>query len=199
MTEEAQGGIQPVKVPERVVDGKPTLYCFETCPFCWKVRALLGWKGVDFEVFDADWQGEAYLTVSGQNSNNSVRVPNEFMEAVSNGTDWNLYWRTELDKAKIALSAGVPIFVTEWGATHADGGVGGSSVCSSAANSWHNWMDANDIGWAAWKLDDCDWEIDTRGVADTSCLLKRDAPLNGGWTSEWLNGHASYVVGRMSD
>ncbi len=61
--------------------------------------AKQGWKGVDFEVFDADWQGEAYLTVSGQNSNNSVRVPNGFMEAVNNGADWNLYWRTELDKA----------------------------------------------------------------------------------------------------
>lgn len=54
MTEEAQGGIQPVKVPERVVDGKPTLYCFETCPFCWKVRALLGWKGVDFSKVEVD-------------------------------------------------------------------------------------------------------------------------------------------------
>ena len=61
--------------------------------------AKQGWKGVDFEVFDTDWQGEAYLTVSGQNSNNSVRVPNEFMEAVNNGSDWNLHWRTELDKA----------------------------------------------------------------------------------------------------
>ena len=61
--------------------------------------ARQGWKGVDFESFDTDWQGEAYMTVSGQNSNNSVRVPNEFMEAVRGGGDWNLYWRTELDKA----------------------------------------------------------------------------------------------------
>ena len=35
-----------------------------------------GWKGLEFEVLDTDWQGEAYMTVSGQNSNNSVRVPN---------------------------------------------------------------------------------------------------------------------------
>ena len=47
--------------------------------------AKQGWKGVDFEVFDADWQGETYLTVSGQNSNNSVRVPNRFMDAVDQG------------------------------------------------------------------------------------------------------------------
>ncbi len=61
--------------------------------------AKQGWRGVDFDVLDTDWQGEAYMTVSGQNSNNSVRVPNEFMEAVENKGPWNLYYRTELDKA----------------------------------------------------------------------------------------------------
>jgi len=59
-----------------------------------------GWKGVDFEILDTNWQGEAYLTVSGQNSNNSVRVPNQFMDSVKGGGDWNLYWRTELEKAE---------------------------------------------------------------------------------------------------
>jgi len=62
--------------------------------------AKQGWKGVDFEVLDTDWQGEAYLTVSGQNSNNSVRVPNRFMESVKEGGDWNLYWRTELESSE---------------------------------------------------------------------------------------------------
>ena len=59
-----------------------------------------GWKGVDFEILDTNWQGEAYLTVSGQNSNNSVRVPNQFMDSVKGGDDWNLYWRTELERAE---------------------------------------------------------------------------------------------------
>jgi len=59
-----------------------------------------GWKGVDFEILDTNWQGEAYLTVSGQNSNNSVRVPNQFMDSVKGGGDWNLYWRTELERAE---------------------------------------------------------------------------------------------------
>lgn len=58
-----------------------------------------GWRSVNFERFDSDWQGEGYITVSGQNSNNSVRVPNEFMEAVEAGKDWNLIWRTEKEKA----------------------------------------------------------------------------------------------------
>ena len=61
--------------------------------------AMQGWKAVEFEVLDTDWQGEAYMTVSGQNSNNSVRVPNSFMEAVKTGDEWGLMWRTELEKA----------------------------------------------------------------------------------------------------
>ena len=61
--------------------------------------AMQGWKAVEFEVLDTDWQGEAYMTVSGQNSNNSVRVPNSLMEAVKTGDEWGLMWRTEIEKA----------------------------------------------------------------------------------------------------
>ena len=57
--------------------------------------AKQGWKSVEFNVLDTDWQGEAYATVSGQNSNNSVRVPEEFMQAVEDGGQWHLYHRTE--------------------------------------------------------------------------------------------------------
>jgi ribonucleoside-diphosphate reductase alpha chain len=49
--------------------------------------------------YDTDFNGEAYLTVSGQNSNNSIRVAHDFFEAVEKDGDWNLYWRTELRKA----------------------------------------------------------------------------------------------------
>jgi len=41
-------------VPERVVDNKPTLYGFQTCPFCWKVRSLLNWKGVEYSSVEVD-------------------------------------------------------------------------------------------------------------------------------------------------
>ncbi len=44
---------------------------------------------------DYDFNGEAYATVSGQNSNNSVRVPNKFVEAVENDGQWNLIRRTD--------------------------------------------------------------------------------------------------------
>ncbi len=61
--------------------------------------AKLGFKSIEFPVYNSDWNSEAYATVSGQNSNNSVRVTNEFMQAVLNDSDWNLYWRVEKLKA----------------------------------------------------------------------------------------------------
>jgi len=61
--------------------------------------AKQGVKEVYIPTYDVDWNSEAYLTVSGQNSNNSVRATNEFMKAVENDGIWNLYWRTELKRA----------------------------------------------------------------------------------------------------
>lgn len=103
-------------------------------------------------------------------------------------------YKGQLDKAEMALSMGLPIFVSEWGATAADGGLGGTSVCSDYADEWHSWMDSNDISWVAWKLDDCDGQT----VPDTSCILKLGAPVTGGWTSSYLNGHGPYIVGKLT-
>lgn len=44
--------------------------------------------------YPSDYEGEAYQTVSGQNSNNSVRIPQEFFEALNEGKDWDLIGRT---------------------------------------------------------------------------------------------------------
>ena len=61
--------------------------------------AAQGFTDIEFETYDTDWNSEAYGTVSGQNSNNSVRVPNAFMEAVKADGEWNLYGRIEKRKA----------------------------------------------------------------------------------------------------
>src|SRR5262249_16245870 len=50
--------------------------------------ARQGFKSLEFSVYNTDWDSEAYLTVSGQNSNNSVRVTNAFLDAVQTDRDW---------------------------------------------------------------------------------------------------------------
>lgn len=57
--------------------------------------ASQGFTDIEFDTYDTDWNSEAYGTVSGQNSNNSVRIPNAFMDAVEQDGNWNLYFRTE--------------------------------------------------------------------------------------------------------
>ncbi|MGB1007706.1 MAG: vitamin B12-dependent ribonucleotide reductase, partial [Thalassobaculaceae bacterium] len=57
--------------------------------------ARQGFTEIDFKTYDTDWDSEAYLTVSGQNSNNSVRVSNAFLEAVRGGRKWDLIRRTD--------------------------------------------------------------------------------------------------------
>jgi ribonucleoside-diphosphate reductase alpha chain len=98
--------------------------------------------------YDTAWEGEAYNTVSGQSSNNSVRLDNAFMKAVCDDGDWALTARTtgremksikarELwDKiARAAWKCADPGLqfhgtVNEWHTCPADGEIRGSNPCS---------------------------------------------------------------------
>ena len=107
-----------------------------------------GEQEIDFQEFDTDWQGEAYVTVSGQNSNNSVRVTADFMDAVDQDNDWDLIRRTDgaVHKTirardlwnRIGTAAwqsadpGLQFDTTinEWHTTPAGGRINGSNPCS---------------------------------------------------------------------
>ncbi|HTV22325.1 MAG TPA: glycoside hydrolase family 5 protein [Polyangiaceae bacterium] len=98
---------------------------------------------------------------------------------------------TQRGQALAARQLGLPIFVTEWGATTANGGTDpNGQVCAEEAQLWHDFMNQESISWTAWKLDDC---------TDLSCLLRTAAPRTGGWTDEWLNGHGPFVRDRMME
>ncbi len=56
--------------------------------------AQQGFSGIDIPTYSTDWDSESYVTVSGQNSNNSVRLDNDFMKAVEDDREWHLYLRT---------------------------------------------------------------------------------------------------------
>ena len=103
---------------------------------------------VDFTDFTTDWEGEAYLTVSGQNANNSVRVTQDFLDAVRDDRDWSLIRRTDGGVHKnvparelwdrVARAAwhsadpGVQFDTTinEWHTSPAGGRINGSNPCS---------------------------------------------------------------------
>ncbi|MBC8071629.1 MAG: vitamin B12-dependent ribonucleotide reductase [Deltaproteobacteria bacterium] len=115
-------------------------------------RALqLGGQGatrIEFETYDTGWDSAAYGTVSGQNSNNSVRINNDFLHAVEEDRDWSLLRRTDGKASKtmparqlwdkIAVGAwscadpGLQFDTTinEWHTCPASGRINASNPCS---------------------------------------------------------------------
>ncbi len=62
--------------------------------------ARQGYSSIEFPTYDTDWDSEAYASVSGQNSNNSIRVTDAFLQAVREDRDWELLRRTDGSVAK---------------------------------------------------------------------------------------------------
>ncbi|MCZ6580126.1 MAG: vitamin B12-dependent ribonucleotide reductase [Nitrospirae bacterium] len=111
-------------------------------------HAKEGFTHFVFHEYDTNWIGKAYQTVSGQNSNNSIRVPNGFFDALHNDGDWALTRRTDGAVAKtikardlwdkIAWAAwmcadpGIQYDTTinEWHTCPEDGRINASNPCS---------------------------------------------------------------------
>ena len=83
--------------------------------------------------YDSDFNGEAYQTISGQNSNNSVRIPNGFLEAVENDGEWELKWRTDGRVSKTVKARSLLDLIAESAWTCADPGV----QLDDTINEWH--------------------------------------------------------------
>ncbi|MFZ1729149.1 MAG: vitamin B12-dependent ribonucleotide reductase [Bacteroidota bacterium] len=107
-----------------------------------------GETSFDLDIFDTHYESEAYNTVSGQNSNNTVRVTNAFLETVENDGNWSLTFRTTGEVAKtlrardlwdeISYAAwasadpGIQYDTTinEWHTCPVDGRINASNPCS---------------------------------------------------------------------
>lgn len=110
--------------------------------------AKQGFTSIEFPTYDVDWDSEAYITVSGQNSNNSVRVTDAFLTAVKDDADWALIRRTDGKVAKTikardlwdqvghaawaCADPGIQFHdsVNAWHTCPEDGAIRGSNPCS---------------------------------------------------------------------
>ncbi len=95
--------------------------------------ASQGFKKIDFKTYNTDWDSEAYLTVSGQNSNNSIRVTNEFLNKVKNDEDWNLIRRTDNKTYKTVKAKELWEKISEAAWASADPGL----QYDTTINEWH--------------------------------------------------------------
>ncbi len=110
--------------------------------------ARQGHTSIEFPTYDTDWDSEAYNSVSGQNSNNSIRVTNAFLTAIEKDADWELISRvngevTKTVKARAlweqighaawaCADPGIQFHdtVNDWHTCPADGQIRGSNPCS---------------------------------------------------------------------
>ena len=99
----------------------------------WKVEEEKKVAALIAAGYSSDFNGDAYATVSGQNSNNSVRVTSEFMKAVQNDGDWNLTWRTNGKVARTVKARDLWRQVGEAAWACADPGV----QFDTTINDWH--------------------------------------------------------------
>jgi ribonucleoside-diphosphate reductase alpha chain len=95
--------------------------------------ARQGYTQIAFETYDTDWDSEAYLTVSGQNSNNSVRVTDAFLEAVETDGDWSLTARKSGDTTKTLKARDLWERIGHAAWASADPGI----QYHSTINDWH--------------------------------------------------------------
>ncbi len=103
--------------------------------------AKQGFNDIDFKTYDTDWDSEAYSTVSGQNSNNTVRVTDDFMKAVEQDNNWDLIRRTDgkIDKTVKARDLWDDIGMSAWQC--ADPGL----QFHTTINDWHTCSNSGEI------------------------------------------------------
>ena len=95
--------------------------------------AKQGYRRIDIETYDLDWDSEGYRTVSGQNANNSVRVTDGFLSAVNDDAQWSLTRRTDGAASKTIRARALWSNICSAAWTCADPGL----QFHNTINAWH--------------------------------------------------------------
>ncbi|WP_417448801.1 vitamin B12-dependent ribonucleotide reductase [Kordiimonas sp.] len=103
--------------------------------------AKQGYTSIEFKTYNTDWDSDAYLTVSGQNSNNSIRVSDDFMQSVKMGKEWTLTSRTDGTVVKTVQAAELWRDVGHAAWACADPGI----QFHTTINDWHTCPASGDI------------------------------------------------------
>ncbi len=103
--------------------------------------ARQGYGSIEFPTYDTDWDSEAYATVSGQNSNNTVRVTDAFLKAVRDDGDWELIRRTDGSVAKTIKARDLWQQIGEAAWSCADPGI----QFHDTINAWHTCPEDGEI------------------------------------------------------
>ncbi len=103
--------------------------------------AKQGYASIEFPTYDTDWDSEAYSSVSGQNSNNSVRVTDAFLRAVETDGDWELIRRTDGKVAKTVKARDLWEQIGHAAWSCADPGI----QYHDTVNSWHTCPEDGEI------------------------------------------------------
>jgi ribonucleoside-diphosphate reductase alpha chain len=131
--EETRFDVQKNKPLRKAIRKALDCYISENYIYCVIQLARQGVKDIEFEEYDTNWTSEAYLTVSGQNSNNSVRLTNEFLRAVECDGDWNLIRRTDGKVAKTLPAKNLWEKINDSAWSSADPGL----QFHTTINEWH--------------------------------------------------------------
>lgn len=90
-------------------------------------------------------------------------------------------------KADKAIKLGLPLFITEWGVGESNGD-GEFNVDKTA--TWLKWMEDNHLSWANWNITD---------KHETTAILQKGAPANGGWTADQLTPAGVYIREKLRE
>jgi hypothetical protein len=98
------------------------------------------------------------------------------------------HFQSYRDKADYALGKGLPIFVSEWGASDCYGGTDGQ-IYLAEAQTWLDWIDSYNLSWI-------NWNFSNKGEA--SAALLPGVSIGGPWSDTDLTESGTFIKDKIA-